>query len=291
MAAACTDNDLVRVVSWNVNYAVTDRMRTQAGFIRKLQPDLLCLQEVNLSSAQELVERAGLDWLVSGVGLRPSKQDDTPVRKRGSAIAGHGTAPVRTWLLDDLPLPERLALAEVKLHDMTWTVASYHAPPGVTWREKKAQQAVGFARWLQGAHTPTVVGGDFNTPEVDAPDFGLTRTHLHTGHRWLGELPGDDLLVGPDKIHDLEDALRLWIEKDPRRLDDVRQVRPHGPLAISYCTRRRGAKPPTPWRFDAVWVSRRFVVHDVQYPYEQSIAARSDHSAVVCDLTAPVEQG
>jgi endonuclease/exonuclease/phosphatase family metal-dependent hydrolase len=257
VAAACADNDIARVVSWNVNYAVTDRMRSQAGFIRKLQPDLLCLQEVNLSSAQELVERAGLDWLVSGVGLRPSKQDDTLVRKRGSAIAGRGTAPVRTWLLDDVPLPERLVLTEVKLHDMTWTVASYHAPPGVTWREKKAQQAVGFARWLQGAQTPIVVGGDFNTPEVDAPDFGLTRTHLHTGHRWL---------------------------------DDVRQVRPHGPLAISYCTRRRGGKPPTPWRFDAVWVSRHFVVHDVQYPYEQSVAARSDHSAVVCDLSL-VEQG
>lgn len=290
MSVACNANEIVRVVSWNVSFAMGDRMRSQAGYIKKLQPDLLCLQEVNLSSAQELVERAGLDWLVSGVALRPSKQDDTPVRKRGSAIAGRGTAPVSTWLLNDLPFPERLVLAEVRLYDMSWTVASYHAPPGVTWREKKAQQAVGFARWLQGIQTPTVLGGDFNTPEVDGLDFGRTRTHLHTGHRWLGELPGDDLLVGPDKIHDLDDALRLWIEKDPRRLDDVRRIRPNGPLAISYRTLRRGGKPPTPWRFDAVWVSGHFVVHDVQYPYEQSIAARSDHSAVVCDLTTLMEQ-
>lgn len=90
---------------------------------------------------------------------------------------------------------------------------------------------------------------------VDAPDFRGTRTHLHTGHRWLGDLPGDDLLVGPDKIHVLDDALRLWIEKNPQWLDDVRLLRPNGPLAISYCTKRRGGKPPTPWRYDAVWVS------------------------------------
>lgn len=275
----------VRVVSWNANFAVRDRMRLQAEYVKKLHPDLLCLQEVNRSSAQELVERAGLDWLVLGVDLRSPKPDDRPGRKRGSAIAGRGTSPVETWLLADLPFPEQLVLAEVSLQDMPWTVASYHAPPGVTWREKKAQQAVSFARWLQGVRGPTVLGGDFNTPEVDALNFGLTRTHLHTGHRWLGGLPGDNLLVGPDKIHELDDALRCWIENDPHRLEEIREARPDGPLAISYLTQRRGGRPPNPWRFDAVWVSKHFIVHDVQYPYEESVSEKkSDHSAVVCDL-------
>lgn len=178
----------------------------------------------------------------------------------------------------------------MNLNDTQWTVASYHAPPGVTWFEKKPQQAVGFASWLRGTLGPTVFGGDFNTPSRDALDFGLTRTHWHTGDFRLRGLPGDDLLVGPDKIHELVDALRLWIENDPCRLDDIRRVRPNGPLAISYLTRRRGDRPPNPLRYDAVWVSKHFAVHDVQYPYEESVAAKSDHSAVVCDLKLRLDE-
>lgn len=136
MAQSAAGHNVVRVVSWNVNVAVGDLMRAQAEFVKKLQPDLLCLQEVNRRSAHELVERGGLDWLLLGVDLRTPKPNDTRVRQRGSAIAGRGAAPVEKWLLDELPLPERLVLAQLNLHDMPWTVASYHAPPGVTWHER-----------------------------------------------------------------------------------------------------------------------------------------------------------
>lgn len=87
MGDAAAGDEIVRVVSWNVNFAVGDRMRSQAEYVKKLQPDLLCLQEVNPTAAHQLVERAGLDWLVLGVDIRPPEPSDTRVRRRGSAIA------------------------------------------------------------------------------------------------------------------------------------------------------------------------------------------------------------
>jgi hypothetical protein len=47
------------------------------------------------------------------------------------------------------------------------------------------------------------------------PDFAKTRTHWHTGRASLLGEPGDALLFGADKKHELEDALRHWLALHP----------------------------------------------------------------------------
>jgi len=46
-------------------------------------------------------------------------------------------------------------------------------------------------------------------------DFAETRTHCRSGSRRLNGEPGDDLLLGPGKIHPLEDGLRRWLADHP----------------------------------------------------------------------------
>ena len=209
------------------------------------------------------------------------------MRRRGVAIAGRTAAPTSLQLLEDVPLPERLLISTLPLAGHIVHVASYHAPPGVSWFEKKPQQAVRFARWLATLRGPAAFGADANTPLIDAIDFQQTRTHWHTGRKILSGAPGDDLLVGPAKLHQLEDVLRRWLDGHPDELDRLQAERPSGPLALSYRAGRRKLHPGTDRQFDSLWVSPQCEVDDVAYPYAECIAAGSDHAAVVTDLTLP----
>ena len=173
------------------------RAVSQGELLRKLSPDLMLLQEVNLSAVEAFRQAARADWLICAADLRIRAADDRPVRSRGVAIGGRGPAPRRTWLPADVPVPERTLLAEVTVDGTGLTAVSYHAPPGVNWGIAKARQAVAVARWLAAQPGPVLVGADANTPLVDAVNFAGTRTHWHTGNRCLNGEPGDDLMFGP----------------------------------------------------------------------------------------------
>lgn len=277
---------LLRAVTWNLQFRVGDSARRQGELLGSLvpAPDIVLLQEVNRRAIETLCVIAGLTWFRCAVDIRVAEPDDTPVRRRGVAIAGRGEAPFTTHLRLDVPLPERILVAKIPTPGGTLTVISYHAPPGVNWHEKKPQQAVAFARWLATVKGPVVLGIDANTPRVDAIDFVDTRTHWHTGMRKLKGAPGDDLLVGPNRIHKLDDALRRWLANHPHDLEQIRQVRPFGPLAVSHRTGRRKTHPGTDRRFDSIWVSPEIEVRNVGYLDEEALAAGSDHAAVVADL-------
>jgi len=127
-------------------YRDADGARRQGELLRKLGPDLILLQEVNLGSAEVLRQAAGADWLICAADLRARAADDRPVRARGVAIAGRGPVPDRAWLPVDVPLPERTLLAEITVGGLGLTAVSYHAPPGVSWGIDKPRQAVALAR-------------------------------------------------------------------------------------------------------------------------------------------------
>jgi hypothetical protein len=105
-AAFWGEDRAVRVVSWNLMFRTAARASGEGELLRKLSPDLMLLQEVNLSAAEALCQAAGADWLVCAADLRTRAADDRPVRSRGVAIGGRGPAPRRTWLPADVPLPE-----------------------------------------------------------------------------------------------------------------------------------------------------------------------------------------
>src|SRR5207249_4459190 len=216
------------------------------------RPDAVLLQEVR-RSIEPLCESAGLDWYRLAVDVRLAEPADTPVRQRGVAIAGRGVEPTAVGIVMEAPLPERTLHALMQLDGREVRVATYHAPPGVSWLERKPQQAVAFAAWLGTSVGPVILGADANTPLVDHPDFALTRTHWHTGDRHLRGAPGDDCLWAATKAHGLRDALRRWLDDHPDDLAAIVRDRPAGPLAISHYTGRRKAHRGTPRRFDSIW--------------------------------------
>jgi hypothetical protein len=245
---------------------------------------LILLQEVNLGSAEILRQAAGADWMICAAELRARAAEDRPVRSRGVAIAGRGPAPRRACVPEDVPLPERILLAETTVDGAELTAVSYYAPPGVNWGVVKARQAVAFASWLSAHQGPVVLGADANTPLIDAADFTATRTHWHTGSRRLKGERGDDLLFGPGKIHPLDDALRRWLADHPADAAALAD-RPSGPLAITHRTGRRKNSPGTGRRFDSIWITSHWNVRHIDHLYDAGVAAGSDHAVIVADLT------
>src|SRR4051794_35544404 len=145
----CRDNagsaeiSKMRVVSWNIAFRGSKAAERQGELLRELAPDLILLQEVNPSSSTLLREAAGADWIVSASDLPTRKPDDLPMRRRGVAIAGHGPRPC-SWLLDGIRQSERILIIEAQAEGTPFIAVSYHAPPGVSYKIVKPQQAVAF---------------------------------------------------------------------------------------------------------------------------------------------------
>lgn len=274
----------MRVVSWNMAFRGLEAAKRQGDLLRKLAPDLMLLQELNPGSSTALKEAAGADWMIRAIDLRIPEPHDAPVRPHGVAIAGNGSPPGRSWLLEGIRQSERILIIETQTDGTPFIAVSYHASPGVAFGIVKPQQAVAFASWLITQNGPLLLGADANTPLIDALDFANTRTHWHTGHRRLLGEPGDDRLFGPAKVHDLDDALRRWLALHPDELVRLYASDPSGPLAITHRTGKRKNSPGTGRRFDSVWVSRHWVVRHIEHLYEEGIAAGSDHAPVMVDL-------
>jgi len=284
-----TDNGVaqmptLRVISWNLAHRVGEGSSREAELVRALNPDLGLLQEANARSIEAFAQMAGFDW------VRWTKRGQLPLRAGSgylAAVAGRGPEP--EWLSPqfDVPFPDRVTAARIRVGKTAIMAASYHAPPGVSWGLEKAQQAVSFAHWLSDQHDLVILGADANTPLVDHPDFARTLTHWQTGFVRLKGAPGDDLMWGHGKVHGLDDAFRVALANDPARLRAIREMNPNGPLEVSYRTRRRNGQASTPWRFDGIWISEGIRVASVDYLYDRGLAAGSDHAVVLAELLVP----
>lgn len=152
----------IRVISWNLRMRVGPAAARQAALVANLSPDIACLQEVNPTSMKTWELESGLGWLTA-TGLV-----ELPAPRRltfGAVVAGGSRTTGQQLPQLDVGFPERVARAVVTVGAKDFTVASYHAPPGVSWGIEKVRQALAFAEWLSAVEGPAIPGADANTPE------------------------------------------------------------------------------------------------------------------------------
>jgi endonuclease/exonuclease/phosphatase family metal-dependent hydrolase len=286
----------IRVASWNLEARTGDAASNLGTLLADCGgADLVLLQEASSGGMAKFCEAAELDWWVhirdefpdllrvSGRAGGTSSSGEKYPAPRCVAMAGRGSPPTGIAPFPDLPLPEKALAAWVDLGGIETTIVCYHAPTGVQHRLKKPAQAVRMAEWLAAIDGPAILGGDFNTPELDPPSTDRIRTHWHTGDSCLEGQPGDDLLVGADPIHGLRDVLRVYLDENPDELHSVEAARPDGPLALSY---RTGQADEQRMRYDAIWTSGDFRVESVDYFYDAAIEAGTGHALVLATLAA-----
>lgn len=270
----------MRVGSWNVNRRKVPDASVQGAFLRTNQLEIVAIQEGNANSIAKLCEAAEFDWFYSGVDIARDLPKEH-ARRLSAVIAGKGSRPKKSFVFENVPFPERTMVCDFG----DWIACSFHAPPGVSWGILKPRQAVAIANWLKEIKKPVWFGMDANTPDIDHPNFDKTRSHWHTGRPRLEGEPGDDVLIASTKIHELNDAFRLYLNKHPEEMEKIMSEYPDGPLAVSHRTGKRKEFEGNARRYDSVWVSSHYDVDKVEYLYEESIAAGSDHSLVLADLS------
>ena len=258
----------LRVVGWNLDgfTGLEDKVELLAG----LAWDVCLLQEVTEASWPHL--RALADEAVWSGDHLPELISAPRYR---SAVLVRGD-----WFVHDLgpvpqvPSPERTATAKLERDGDRLVVASLALPPGVAWGDAgKGRQADRIACWLRERRGPVVVGIDANAPKWDRPA-------LHDSEWWNDQEP---LLIGEERIHDLRDVYRVALERDPERRAAVLADAPEGPLATSHVRGRGSGRVAC--RYDHVLASPEFDVLEVEYRWEDAVAAGSDHALVVATLS------
>lgn len=251
------------IVDWNVN-----------GFALKGQPELLSSLAWDVALLQEVTRETWPRFrqLADAGGVAfdhlPVLAGDDP--RYATAVLTRPKARLRAFeVLNDVPSPERAAIAAVEVGGRRASACSWAAPPGVSWGSAgKGRQVARYAAWLRARSGPVIVGIDRNAPKWE-------RQELAEDVWWNDHEP---LLYGPDRVHDLRDGYRELVARDRDLQQAIASERPEGPLAVTH--RRRA----TDCRYDAIYVSPELDVISVDHLWEEARAAGSDHAAVIATL-------
>lgn len=280
-----------RLVTWNLSWTANAEARSrQIELIRKLAPDLLALQEVRRWNVAAVAESELFTWSCFSNDLdvpfpKPGVKIGCALLGRSSLqlVAAHrlsvdrfANPGVPDWLLERFS--NRSVVGELSVDGgPSFLAGGFHATPGTAKGvgPHKPWFHTGIARFLADAAGPFLFAIDANEPLVDHPEFESTKFHYPPA---VDDGPGMELLLGPAPLHRARDVLRTLLEGRDT-WDALTFDPPDGPLAVSYRLPVGG-----PRRFDQVWATPEFAVHDVQYLYEEACAAGSDHAVLVVDL-------
>ena len=81
------------------------------------------------------------------------------------------------------------------------------------------------------------------------------------------------LIFGANKVHNLSDSFKIYLRNSNKNTDAE-------PLAISHIISKKFNR-----RYDHIYCSRNWQPNTVIYPYNDSVNATSDHSAVIGDFS------
>jgi hypothetical protein len=243
----------IRVVSWNVDSRPTGLLDAKIELLRKLQPDLVLLQEIGRSvyrallphpSAHERMHRKARQFSWGALSTDLCKPRASEYRLGCAVLGVSSTALIDAEVLDQAPFD-----------------ISNPARPGFLWRTVAAQVALSTGDLL------TVCSFHGRQPP-GVPAVGLQQT-FHAGiASWLTDVPGPvifgidagprvpdsaDPLLGPDPVHHLNHVLNV---------DD-----------------------------DHLWATPDLTVLDVQCLADDATAAGSDHALLLADLELPDSPG
>ena len=272
MDAAAVEQEAaaLRVGTWNLNGRTRGDRAGLRDAVQSQALDVLLLQEVRPSAFKEFAA----DFDDAAFSLDLERKDGETNGRHGCAILVRG--PVR--LLDDgvdlvyrLPQPERGLVARASWGNHRLDLLSWHSANAAQHGPQVKDQAYrAIIDVLAGWGDTGVAGMDTNFPsdpvDLQAADEAETRPE------WRFHFD----LLGPSPQHDLVDAARALLEREPSSLGVIPAA---GPLAKTY---RAGVHDV---RFDRLLVTRDIRVAAIEHLYDEVVPAYSDHALLVAALT------
>jgi len=267
----------MKIISWNLRYSSKQSSFSRVDALRKLDWDLIALQEVSRNAWKVFVESGIFDegyFPLESFGLRPPDY-----RVHGAAIiARNGYKISNPQLIPNIPKVERAIAARVMNDGKEFTLVSWHAPnassEGVAVKMKGYQ---GITNYIGGLDGPIILGFDGNhwnkRIELDPPDPTSEDDAFFTENVFYSNQPP----------HTLKDTYLTHLRNNKDQYQAIIQQRPDGPLAVSY-VRKGISKTPIEDRFDYIFATCDFIVNECKYLYDEGVASGSDHAIVLADL-------
>ncbi len=228
--------------------------------------------------AWEVISESGVAetsfYALDGFGIEPVGKYPHGV----ALLARNGFGLTEPRLVPGLPKAERALTATTLVDDSPVTVAGWHAPNAAgEGPMTKRQGYLGITDWLNTVGGPVVLGFDGNHWNLSV-DLEPPHVSPDNDDPWYPE----NRFFGSNKTHRLRDALPDYLRQHPVEYERITELRPRGPLAVSYV--RGSTRNPTEDRMDYVFVSDEIGVISCSYDYEGARASGSDHAIVTADV-------
>lgn len=255
----------IRVVQWNISTGAKSSL--VAAFLQEHlaadRPTVVCLNEVLESAFAALRDELEPTASVFSLELREPGRHEGRNRRMGIAVLSFGSEITDFRLLDRTVFPERSLRVELDVAGTRVRVCAFHSLTGVGYKNAKASNFMTIADHLEADTELDFLCFDANEPKTDARDEAQLEFWDGNGDRGRGA----SLIMGPDRPHHLTDSYRSF-QQHPDILE---------PLPETHLTRGN------PRRYDYVFTAPWWSVTSIDHPFEASVAASSDHSAVIVD--------
>ena len=258
----------VRIIQWNISLkSDIAKISDHLNELIASGPTIACLQEVRSSSYSILLDTLKPRSSSYSLDYRSPGSNEGLNRKMGIAILSFGCSITESGLIDRSVFPERTLRSNIAISEGEIRVLSFHSLTGVGYKKAKASNFAAIADYLEANKEIDFACFDANEPKVDS----LNTRELEFWGKNGDHGEAASLILGANRVHNLEDSYRLFASAN--EVEDRE-------LPISHLTRG------VPRRYDYILSSSRWQVVSVDYPYDSSIAATSDHSLVVSDFIA-----
>lgn len=279
----------LRIATWNVNAFTPSRTADKLRLLELVPWDVALLQEVGAATFETFA--GGSFHGVHAVGLlggawAPRAHGVAILVRDRDAILESALVPVELDAAGEADAwrKARVMSARVRVGFAELTVASFHAPDAAGEGEERAFKLAqkmrlfrSLDRWVRATGGPLVVGMDGNVW-----NDSITPSALDPKDAFYDQLRFHD--AGAD--HGLRDVMYEHLTKNRPDLLARRErlgLDPKdGALAVTY-QRARGNHPKVN-RMDRIYVSRQFVVRDVETLYDEALTLGSDHAMVIADM-------
>lgn len=264
----------LRVMQWNISWKCT--LADIARFVTKTvgqDPAIVCLEEVERPSFTNLRDFLKPTDSRFSLDLHRPVKGEGRARELGVAVLTFGLLIVSEELLDLAVFPERTLSVLIGGVSDPIRVVAFHSLTGSGYGELKVSNFGLIAEYLRlHRNELDFLYFDANEPRRDSMDADKLVFWPH------GEVTVKKagLIMGSQKVHDLSDSYVDYLRSKGK-------VVTRDPLTVSYKT-GTPKKKQVEKRYDYVMQSRRWRVTNCEYPYEESVAATADHSAVIADF-------
>jgi exonuclease III len=259
----------VRLLCWNVNKRVRERLRHQLDAVERLAPDVVGLQEITPTNNDGWLAglaALGLPHAVSSLDVVPAARMQRRPSRSGVLLASRWPI-VRLDSWDGVaPFPERQLSGVVATPRGPVEVHVVHVPSSGRMRElgiplaKAATYEAIYERLARASEVPKLLCGDLNAPLDELPD-------------------GTVLPWGPDKRTKAGELLLLVQLVEQHGFVDVfRTLHGYADRAPSWHGLKRG------YRLDHVLASASLLPTACRYLDDLRTGRLSDHAPVVAEL-------